>query len=122
MRALAAAVFAPILALAAPAWADGGPVCGQTQPDDPSKPYDKLLLGDADGVRTALGQYGLSLDVTETDEAFSDGVAESFTLTSTLHLAGLGTAPDLRAHTTNHLAIVNGELMAFVSNISFDCA
>ena len=70
--ALRAVILACTMALAPAAWADDGPVCGQTEPDDPSKPYDKLLLRDADGARGAIGQYGLTLDVTETDEVLGN--------------------------------------------------
>ncbi len=69
-RAALALGFA--LALAQSAWADDGPVCGQTAPDDPDQPYDKLLLRDPAGLRSAIGKYGLTFGLTETDEVLGN--------------------------------------------------
>lgn len=51
-----------------PARASDPPVCGQPKPDDPDQPFAKDLLGDPDGMRSALKTYGVTLGLNETDE------------------------------------------------------
>ena len=70
-RSLAAALVLT-MAVAAPVWADDAPVCGQTPPDDPTKPFDKELLGDVGGLRSAIGKYGLTFGLSETDEVLGN--------------------------------------------------
>lgn len=70
---LALAAVTLLRLLAAPASAQSSaPVCGQARPDDPKNPFDKLLLDDAAGLRSAIGRYGVTLDVTETDEVLGN--------------------------------------------------
>jgi porin len=72
-RTLLIVVFAQALVLAEPAWAQStAPVCGQARPDDPKNPFDKLRLDDVAGMRSAIGKYGLSFGVTETDEVLGN--------------------------------------------------
>jgi len=61
-------LLASAVMLAAPAWASSAPVCGQTPPDDPKQPFAKDLLGDPAGLRSDLKNFGVTLNVTETDE------------------------------------------------------
>src|SRR5215469_8275790 len=66
-------------AMVSTASASGETVCGQTPPDDPDKPFDKLLLGDPGGVRSAIGKYGLTFGISETDEVlgnFTGGIKQ----------------------------------------------
>src|SRR5579864_237332 len=71
-RALAGAALIQLLALAVPAWADDTVACGQPPPSDPKNPYQANLLGDIGGVRTALGQYGLTYALSEADEVLGN--------------------------------------------------
>lgn len=64
-----------LVALAAHAWIAGGaawaqaPQSGTAPPDQTAtSPYDKLLLGDIGGRRSVAADFGVSLDVSETDE------------------------------------------------------
>jgi hypothetical protein len=75
--------------------------------------------GTATGETT--GTRYLFQSVQNSTDNFSDP-GEEFTLTGLLHVISHGSASDLLAHTTFHLTITpNGDLTAFVSNISFEC-
>ncbi|HWB49993.1 MAG TPA: carbohydrate porin [Stellaceae bacterium] len=75
-RLTAAASVAGALLLApaieSPARADDSSGCNQSAPDDPEKPFDKLLLRDPFGARSAIGAYGLTLGINETDEVLGN--------------------------------------------------
>ncbi len=73
-RTIAALILGVILALGRSAWADGGPVCGQTAPDDPDKPFAGKLLGDPAGLRATLGNYGATIGISETDEVLGNPI------------------------------------------------
>jgi porin len=67
-------LFAQLVMFAQPVSATTAPVCGQTPPDDPNQPFAKELLDDVGGLRSVMGKYGLTLDVTETGEILSNPI------------------------------------------------
>jgi porin len=93
---VSALVSAP--ALVSTASASDEPVCGQTAPADLDKPFDKLLLGDLAGVRSAIGKYGLTFGISETDEVlgnFTGGINQGAIYEG---LTDLSLKLDLRKH------------------------